>query len=55
MFGSRFYYLIAGFDIAFALMSAMVHNPTTFMFMILSGLMMWVGDKKYAEEKGEKQ
>jgi len=54
MFSSKFYYVLAGIDIALAFVCAMIHDPRTFVFLGLSALTLWVGDKVYAQEKETK-
>jgi zinc transporter ZupT len=53
MFSSKAFYLIAGFDIGFAIVSAMGHDPLAFLLAGIAGLMIYIGDKRYSEEKGD--
>lgn len=54
MFGSKISYMVAGFDLAFALFCAVSHSWLVFVFVVLAILMSYVGDKKSeVEHKGE--
>jgi hypothetical protein len=53
VFSSKAFYLIAGFDVGFALISAVAHDSRAFLFTGLAGLMIYVGDRRYSEEKGD--
>lgn len=53
MFSSKVCYMLAGFDLALALLFAMVHNPYAFLSLGIAFYFTYQGDKR-SQPKGDK-
>lgn len=54
MLSSKFYYMVAGFDIGWALVLARLHDPMAFGFLGCAVLLSFIGDQRKVEENKPK-